>query len=298
MLEISYFDRKEKKVKKESVYGEKALAFVYGNSFFSRTLGVCFLWLSARFSWFSAFFGWWNKQPWTRKKAAWFIKKFHLNLDDFAPKPYRSFNDFFIRKLKPGARPIASSLAVMPADGRYLFFDNVDQTPYFPIKESKYTLANFLQDEKLALTFAGGTAILARLCPLDYHRFHFPVDGLAKAPQTILGKWYSVNPQAIRQRPSIFCENKRVITEITSDHFGKVLMVEVGATCVGTIHQTFTPNQRVHRGEEKGFFSFGGSSVVLLFQKGTIQLASDLKPFPKNDLETFCLMGEPLGDLA
>jgi phosphatidylserine decarboxylase len=137
--------------------------------------------------------------------------------------------------------------------------------------------------------------VIARLCPVDYHRFHFPCDGLADTPQLINGPLYSVNPIALQRRFAILSENKRVITEIESELFGTVLFVEIGATAVGTIKQTFRPNQVVYKGQEKGYFEFGGSCIVLLFEENRIVFDADLVANTKQGFETLVKFGESLG---
>ena len=137
--------------------------------------------------------------------------------------------------------------------------------------------------------------VIARLCPTDYHRFHFPVSGLPQNSQPIEGPLFSVNSLALSQRFSTLWENKRAMTQIESEEFGSVCMVEIGATCVGTIHQTFCPNRPVNKGDEKGYFSFGGSCVILLFEKGRIRFDADLVANSRQNLETRCLFGTSIG---
>jgi phosphatidylserine decarboxylase len=137
--------------------------------------------------------------------------------------------------------------------------------------------------------------ILSRLCPVDYHRFHFPCAGQPGPPRFINGWLYSVNPIALATRPSIFWENKRVVTAIESPALGQVQFVEIGATMVGSIRQTYTPGETVAKGDEKGYFAFGGSSVAVLFEKGRIEIDTDLLKNTDNGLETYARVGERMG---
>ena len=137
--------------------------------------------------------------------------------------------------------------------------------------------------------------LLSRLCPVDYHRFHFPCVGEAGIPRFINGWLYSVNPIALATRPSIFWENKRVVTAIESPALGQVQFVEIGATMVGSIRQTYTPGETVAKGDEKGYFAFGGSSVAVLFEKGRIEFDADLLENTVNGLETYAHVGERMG---
>ncbi len=137
--------------------------------------------------------------------------------------------------------------------------------------------------------------VIARLAPVDYHRYHFPCDGLVHTPQLIPGPLYSVNPLALKKHSEILAENKRMITRIETTHFGTVLYIEVGATYVGTIHQTFTPETFQKKGAEKGYFSFGGSCLILLFKPNTIQLDQDLIDASSRSIEVLGKLGQSLG---
>jgi phosphatidylserine decarboxylase len=165
----------------------------------------------------------------------------------------------------------------------------------FYVKGQRFDLEAFLQDRVLARRFSHGSMMIARLCPTDYHRFHFPCDGNPGEAQLIDGPLFSVNPLALRKRLSILAENKRMITEIDTEKFGTILYVEVGATCVGTIHQTYQAGNTVRKGEEKGFFSFGGSCLVLLFEEGRVCFDEDLVRYSKANIETRACFGESMG---
>jgi phosphatidylserine decarboxylase len=299
MEKITYIDRASGKIETEKVFGGAFLHFLYGKSFFSRTLGRILTYLVSRNHIFSKLFGWWQKLPLTRRNIVPFIKDYAVDVSEFADDvdTFKSFNDFFIRKLKSESRPISSdsNVAVIPADGRYLFFENIDKVDGFLVKGKKFNLATFLQNAEHANEYRFATMVIARLCPSDYHRFHFPCDGIPGDAKLINGFLYSVNPIALKENINIFSENKRTITEIESDQFGKVLYIDVGATSVGSIIQTYKPNQFCAKGAEKGYFSFGGSSLVLLFQPGKIKLSDDLQALGKQGCEIKCLMGQPMG---
>lgn len=295
---IAYINRSTKKEEIEKVYGSKALGFLYGNSFLSKFFGVPLSFLLSRFSFFSAFFGYWQKQPWTKKKIKPFIKAFEVDSSEFLEgvDQFNSFNDFFIRKLKSEARPMAqgNDVAIIPADGRYLFYPNIELADGFVVKGEKFNLETLLEDKKLAEHYVHGTMVIARLCPSDYHRFHFPCDCIPGESRIINGWLYSVNPVAVKKDIHIFTQNKRSICELETKNFGKILYIEVGATSVGSIHQTYTPFLPYAKGAEKGYFSFGGSSLILLFEPGAIKLEEDLIHFPPH-VEIRCLLGQPLG---
>lgn len=293
---IRYIERSTGKLEQEKVFGEQALRFLYNNSFGTRLNK-----LIARTPLISKMFGWWQKGFWTKRDVLPFIKSYNVNSDEFlhSPETFASFNDFFIRQLKPEARPIdqRKEFAVIPADGRYLFFSNIAQTDGYIVKGKKFSLQSLLQDKELANHYSRGSMVIARLCPTDYHRFHFPVDCVPNKPELINGYLYSVNPLALRKNIQIFIENKRVVTHLDSSQFGKVLFIEVGATNVGAIHQTFTPGNPYRKGDEKGYFSFGGSSILILFEPDRIIFDEDLLKASQQRIEIRCLMGQSMGRL-
>jgi phosphatidylserine decarboxylase len=138
---------------------------------------------------------------------------------------------------------------------------------------------------------------MSRLCPVDYHRFHFPVGGVPEKPRIINGPLFSVSPIALRQNIRILSENKRALSIIRSPEFGEVLMLEIGATNVGSIEYTYLPGQPVQKGAEKGFFKFGGSSMITLFEPGKLRLATDLTENSRQQRELYARMGDRIGSL-
>jgi phosphatidylserine decarboxylase len=297
MQKIHYIERSTGREAVEQVYGEKAVKLLYGEGIVSWMLSRCFrpsvAWL------FSKIYGYLQTTSKSRKKIRPFLETYQIDEKEFADPvdSFGCFNDFFIRKLKPSSRPIQSDpeRAILPADGRYLVYRDLAQVSGFFIKGQEFSLPVFLDDPVLSRRFSEGSMVIARLCPTDYHRFHFPCDGKASKPRLINGPLFSVNPIALRKKLSILWENKRLITEIESLQFGLVLMIEIGATAVGSIHQTYEPCQSVYKGDEKGFFSFGGSCIVLLFEKGRIKLDEDLVINSRRYLETRANFGGSLG---
>jgi len=292
--EVRYIDRRDGEVKTEAIYGERQLRWVYGNP-----LGRLAQWLLIR-RWIVS--AWYGRRMDTVKSSLRirpFIEQYGLDESEFAEPvdEYNTFNQFFYRKLKPGARPVdaAAGSVVFPADGRHLAFADITAETDFFVKGQSFDLARFLGDDGLAKRYDGGSMLLSRLCPLDYHRFHFPCAGGAGVPRFINGWLYSVNPIALVTRPSIFWENKRVVTPIESPELGQVQFVEIGATMVGGIRQTYMPGEAVAKGEEKGYFAFGGSSVAVLFEKGRIEFDADLLDNTANGLETYARVGECMG---
>lgn len=293
---IVYIDRQSGKEEEEQVYGGAALKFIYGDDLLSRVFGSPLLHILVRNPIFSAWYGFWQKSSCSKKKIVPFINKFKIDTSEFLESvdSFRSFNDFFIRKLKPSARPIASgtNVAIIPADGRYRFYPHVREADGFIVKGEKFDLGSLLEDSELAKKYDDGAMVMARLCPTDYHRYHFPCDCIPGPTRIINGWLYSVNPIALKRDIHIFSRNKRAICELDTEHFGKVLFIEIGATNVGSIHQTYSPYEKHSKGDEKGYFSFGASSLILFFEPGRITFDNDLL---RKDMEIRCLMGQSMG---
>ncbi len=299
MSEIFFIDRVTKKIKQEKVYRDSFLRLLYGKSILSRLLSPVLRPFFGKVAWISRLYGHLQKMSWSRCKIIPFIRKFDVDPNEFLEpvESFHSFNDFFIRRLKPESRPIAlgNDIAILPADGRYLVFENIAKCDGFLIKGVKFSLEDFLLDREPAQLYKEGSMMISRLCPSDYHRFHFPFNCLPQDPKSIDGALYSVNPMALKEDIRIFTRNKRMMTPLLSKIFGRVLFIEVGATCVGTIHQSFISGEPYAKGDEKGYFSFGGSCLVLLFEPGRIQFDQDLVEASQKKIEMRGLMGQTLG---
>ncbi len=300
-LKIKYINRKTGEIEEETIYKSFAIELLYrvgsGTGFLGALCAFFLLPLFARLPFFSNLYGYLQKRSASKEYIAPFIKKFNVDSSEFLKKveDFTSFNDFFTRELRQGSRPIVDQSIVLPADGRYLVIDDISKTDGFFIKGQQFDLSSFLQDEVLAKKYARGSMVIARLCPTDYHRFHFPCDGKIKGkPRLINGPLYSVNPLALRKNLQFIAENKRYITEIESKIYGTLLFVEVGATNVGTVVQTYEKNRAV-KGAEKGYFAFGGSCIVMLFENGKILFDDDLIRNSLQYLETFSKVGQSLG---
>lgn len=295
-MEIFYIDRRTGQRSAEKVYGHKSLLLLYGDGWFRELVAALLLPLFAYIPFFSQVYGYLQKRPKSRKKIAPFIAAYGIDASEFQESEFATFNDFFIRKLKKERRPIIAdpNRLAMPADGRYLVYPQFDQ---FVVKGQEFSLEQFLGDRAAAHRYGEGALAIVRLCPIDYHRFHFPCDGTPGPARLINGALFSVNPIALRKRLAILAENKRVITEVETERFGTILFVEVGATNVGSIRQTYTPGKPVQKGEEKGYFEFGGSCLVLLFEQGRIRFDADLIANTQKGLETRAQFGGSLGGI-
>lgn len=287
---IRFFHRYAGRVETEAVYGEGWLRWTYG------TLpGRLALHAVAKHAWFSRWYGWRMDRPASARKIAPFIARYGLDPAEFAdaPESFRTFNEFFSRRLKPGARPVHPDprAVVFPADGRHLAVPDADRATGLFVKGQRLDLRRLLGADGLEAAFAGGVAVLSRLCPVDYHRFHFPVAGSAGKPRLINGPLFSVNPIALRQNLAILWENRRWLTLIQTPALGRVAMLEIGATNVGSVEYTFTEGA-VARGQEKGFFRFGGSAVLTLFEPGRVRLADDLLEQGGQQRELYAHVGD------
>lgn len=291
METIRYFNRHTGETETEKVYGEASLRWIYGNP-----LGKLSLHALVKRAAFSKWYGKRMSTPASASRITPFIEKYALDPADFAqpPSSFRSFNEFFYRKLKPSARPLADTPIIFPADGRHLGFPDISAISSFFVKGQTFDLPALLGDAELAQKYAKGTLVLSRLCPVDYHRYHFPAAGTPSAVETLPGPLYSVSPIALAQNLSYLWTNKRTLTHLKTEHYGTILIMEIGATCVGSIHQTFTPGQPVAKGAEKGYFAFGGSSTITIFEPGKITLAPDLLKHSAAQTELYAHIGSAM----
>jgi len=290
--EIKFYNRYTAQMETEQVYGEAFLKWTYGNP-----LGKLALHSMVKRPAFSRWYGKRMDQPDSKSRVTPFIDDYELDTSEFADSPssYSTFNEFFYRKLKAEARPIANTDIVFPADGRHLGFDNIDKIDGFFVKGQTFNLDQLLANPDLSKRYRGGGLILSRLCPVDYHRFHFPVSGTPGPTRLINGPLFSVSPIALGRNLAYLWQNKRTITEIQTESLGTVLMMEIGATCVGTIEQTYQPDVAMLKGAEKGYFAFGGSSTITIFEPGKVELAEDLLRNSAQQIETYALMGDKMG---
>ncbi|EPS93599.1 hypothetical protein FOMPIDRAFT_1055836 [Fomitopsis schrenkii] len=232
-----------------------------------------------------------------------FIAFHNLNVNEIRDPldSFKTFNQFFYRKLKPDARPVEdpdnSYRVVSSADCRLMVFETVAEATRLWIKGREFTVARLLGERYRAEAdrYMGGALCIFRLAPQDYHRFHSPVDGTIGPMTYISGEYYTVNPQAIRTALDVYGENARKIVPIDSPQFGRVMAVCIGAMMVGSIQTTVEEGQQVKRGDELGYFAFGGSTVVILFEKGVVEWDEDLSINSRACLETLVRVGMGIG---
>ena len=290
MAKIEYIDRKTGERVEESVMGDKALRFAY-ETLLGRTLWPVLFGSKA----VSAFMGRRYDSPRSRKSIAALAAIPGCRVDE-AEKPlseYGSFNEFFTRRLKSGARPVGDGF-VSPADGRLRLYLNADADTPFPLKGARRSLRTVFDADAPSGRY---DLAVIRLAPVDYHRFHFPCDGTTEGTARIIpGKYHSVNPIALLRYPDVYADNERQIVKLHAA-FGDCWMVDVGAFGVGTIVQTCTGGEHA-KGEERGYFKFGGSTVMLVLPAGVVTFDADIVRNSTAGLETRVKACERIGSIA
>ncbi|MGL4772883.1 MAG: phosphatidylserine decarboxylase [Clostridium sp.] len=291
---IKIYNRHSKAYEEEKVAGKKYLKWCYESPVGKR---VTELLLKKKLC--SKVYGSFCDTKLSAKKVNEFIKDFDIDMSlcNKTPDEFTSFNDFFIRTLKPEARPIDmnANILISPGDGRLTAITDISMNNLVQVKGLTYSLSELIGDDNKATEYEGGVCLILRLCPTDYHRYHFVDNGVTGESHFIPGHYYSVNPIALEKVPKLFCQNKREWSIFKSDNFGDIIHIEVGATCVGTIIQSYTAGERVSKGSEKGYFKFGGSTTILFFKKDTVEIDEDIVIQSNLGFETKVLMGETIG---
>ena len=283
---IKYYNRKENKYEIEQVAGERYLNWCYSSPYGKRLVE-----LLIKKKLFSKLYGYYCDTKLSSKKIKNFIGNFNINMSEYEKTydQYSTFNEFFARPLNPNSRIIDknNNILISPCDGKLSAYDNINLDNIVQIKGFSYSLKELLQGNKIYNLYDGGTCIIFRLCPTDYHRFHFIDNGVCSETIKIKVALKSIN--------KLFCQNKREWSIFHSDNFEDVICMEVGTTCVGSIIQSYKPNSRIIKGTEKGYFKFGGSTVILFFKRNIVNIDEDLLTQTQLGFETSVLMGEKIG---
>lgn len=272
MRTVSYRDRETGALLRERVYAAGQLEFLYGNP-----LGKLLLEAVLTRRTFSRVYGRLKRSPSSRKQIEQFIETLEVDTTELE-KPvaaYQSIDEFFSRRLRPGARPVDMNPdhLLSPCDGRAFAWQRLGGRELV-VKKTTTTIPELIGDPAVAPEFTDPAVLLVRLAAADYHRCHFPADGIASAPRAVGSRLHSVHPIALEKGAPSFA-NYRMVSRVDSDRFGPLLVIEVGALTVGSIVQTFFP-ARVARGQEKSYFRFGGSALLLLAQTGLVVFDDDL----------------------
>ena len=291
MKPIEYVDRRTGERVVESVMGDKALRFAY-ETLLGRTLWPVLFGSKA----VSAVLGRRYDSPRSRADVRKLAAIPGCRAEE-AEKPledYESFNAFFTRRLKPGSRPLGEGV-VSPADGRLMLYLGADADRPFPLKGARRNLRAVFGPDAAEVAAGRYDIAVVRLAPVDYHRFHFPCDCRTVGPvRVVAGKYHSVNPIALLRYPDVYADNERQIVRAETA-FGPLWLVDVGAFGVGTIVQTYE-GERHAKGDEKGYFKFGGSTVMMVTPAGALDYDADLKANSAAGLETRVLCGEHVAD--
>jgi phosphatidylserine decarboxylase len=290
---IRLYNRRTGCIETERIYGRPWVSLLYDNPWgrrFTRRWLCCPL--------VSRIYGRLQQHPVSRIKIPGFVDQYHIDLSEalMPSSGFSCFNDFFTRRLKPGSRPVARdpfSLTAV-ADSRLLAVV-LEPDTHIAVKGLHWRLSQLLNTDALDARFANGMCLCFRLAPSDYHRFGYADDGLQGPVHTCHGPLHSVNPMALRHKEDILATNFRQWCLIRSAHFGTMIQVEVGAMMVGSIVQHQPQGGSFHKGAEKGYFQFGGSTVLLLFEPGRIQVDADILDFSGQGIETRVRYGEAVG---
>lgn len=300
-FEIQVFNRHKNCMEIEKVYGDGMVRFAYGNPI-GRLLGPV---IASKL--LSQIYGKSQDSLKSAKKVAPFIKAFHIQIDQYQKgsfkynpieSSYKSFNEFFIREFQEGQRTFTPHDHEMGAfaEARYFGHAAMHDDLTIPVKGAMLRAVDLIGDcggdAELAKDFIGGPLMIARLCPVDYHRYHYPDSGETIQAFTVPGDLHSVNPLALKYRQDIFIKNERRVSILETEHFGKLAYIEVGATCVGKIVQSFDESQPFKKGDEKGYFLFGGSTVVLCGEKGKWIPSEDMLTNTRAGIETYIQLGD------
>lgn len=285
---VRIYDRNTNEYYNEVQYGEKKLEFLY-DTLIGRILLRLFI--SKFFSQITAKL---NSGKRSVKKIRPFIEKYSIKTDDFEKKVYTSFDDFFTRKLKNGKQTVCNDMLrlISPCDSKLSVY-RIDSNLVLNIKNSLYTIDELLKDKHIANMFADGICLVFRLTVDDYHRYCFVDSGNIINHKVINGKLHTVS--SISNRYKVFKENQREYQVIETDHLGTIVQMEVGAILVGKIVNHPVPC--AVRGEEKGYFNYGGSTIILLIEKSKVQIDSDIMQHSKDNIETKVRYGEGVGDI-
>jgi len=295
-LKIQYYNRELGKLEEEKVYGDGAVKWMYQTTsgrFLTRLLIRPLI---------SVFYGYLQSLGFSKFKIPGFIEQFEIKMDEYLPEegrpesdPYSSFNKFFIRRFKDGKRNFEEKPECMPAfsEARYFAYESMNDSETIPVKGKYLGAKALLNSSQWESTFEGGPLLLARLCPVDYHRFHYPDSGKVLDYYKVAGKLHSVNPIALKEFADVFSDNVREVTILETENFGKLAYVEVGAMMVGKIVQSGDLKD-FKRGDEKGYFLFGGSTVIVLGEKGKWIPDNDLLEYTKKGIETYQKIGSKI----
>ena len=281
---MKIYDRKTKTYEDIVQYGAGKLDFLYNNP-----VGRIFLGIAVS-PFVSNVYASKNAKKSSVKKIPGFIKEHNIDMSDFEDREYKSFTDFFTRKIRYGKRPVdmTPGALISPADSKLLVYE-IEKDTSMRIKGRTYTVDEILADAENAKEFAGGYALVFRLTVDDYHRFCYPDKGCLISKRFIKGKLHTVSP--VSKNHKIYMENTRLVNLLKTEKFGTIAYIEVGAMLIGRIVDNGT--DVFEKGQEKGYFEPGGSTVILLVKN--VEIDKDIMEQSASGIETKVRYGERIG---
>jgi len=297
MSEISLYNRATKQLETEIVLGDAFVKLAY-----ETPAKHILSWPMFAHAIVSRILGWYANTNCSKNRIQKTVRDLNIDMDDFIipEQGFTSFNDFFARKIKPDARTFDGdeSIIASPADCRMIAWQKLDGNTCIPAKGANFTLDKLLGPNRrnTAEQFEDGSLCVCRLCPADYHRYHYPANGKTIEAWPIKGKYHSVNPIALRQNLDVFTTNYRTVSILELDACGIVAYIEVGAFGVASIIQTHNESN-YRKGDEKGYFAFGGSTIIMVFQNNRIQFDQDIIEYSKQGIETRILAGNQIATI-
>ncbi len=283
---MKIYDRRTGKYIESAQYGQSKLEFLYGNAFGRIILKIVISPVTSRF------YGWLKRQRSTVKDIKPFIEEYGIDMNDFEDREYVSFADFFTRKIREGARPVCREphSFISPADSKLLVY-RISEDLMMEIKGRSYTVSELVGGREDVSSFNGGYALVFRLSMDDYHRYCFVGNGRMTSSYSIRGKLHTVS--SISKDHKIYKENSRVVNRYETEDFSDIIQIEVGALLVGRIVNH--PAEVFSKGEEKGYFEPGGSTIIILVKKDIINIDDDIIEESDKGIETKVRYGERIG---
>lgn len=280
----------EGRLETERICPERIMRLIYENP----VGGASLLWLVKRKA-ISRLYGLYCRTPLSAKGIPQFIEKYGVDMTG-CHGTYKNFAQFFAREKSGVQFPEEPYVLGSPCEGLVSVYANIETEQIIAVKGRHFSLEELFADAALAWEYTGGTMVSIRLTPANYHRIHFFDAGVVKSTRMIKGDLYSVSPLALNRVVKLYCRNKRALIQFSTENFGDVVLVEVGATFVGSIVHCFKEDQQVKRGEVASYFKPGGSLVLMFLKKGAFKPSNDLLMRTCDGIETKISIGKTLGE--
>lgn len=291
-MRILLWNRLTQSFEEEQIFAHDFMKFAYGHP-----LGMLLeQWVFSR-RWFSKLYGWLKERPHSRQEIATFVQRYGINLSELAEslEAFQNYQAFFLRSLKPEARPVDPEPhhLIAPADARLLVLV-LHKGQALLVKGRSWCLRDLLGNDSLARSYAGGTCLIYRLAPMDYHHHIYVDTGWHRAHIKIPGALHSVSPLAQMQH-AVFPRNERQWTVLHTQTWGDLLQIEVGALVVGRIHQLLPQGGHFMRGQAKGWFALGGSTIIQILQPKKVIIDPDIWAASAQGIESLVRLGSRVG---